>query len=207
MSEWKDNHIENLPDCFAKSTDSNNYKILEIEKRTVNEFRDNLQEIYNSLDLDLAFGATLDLYGELVGQERGRAGDDQYRMMIKAKIFRNLSNGSLPSIVDSLARTLNCDKSKIIITESDKPCTVANVQIPIEIINNADWTTSQTTALIKALLPVGITLEDFLYEGTFEFGSGESDYDEEKGFANEAGTIGGYFGAAAGGEVDFILPI
>ena len=40
MSEWKDVHVENLPDCYRKDTDSNNYKILEIEKRTVNEFRE-----------------------------------------------------------------------------------------------------------------------------------------------------------------------
>jgi hypothetical protein len=46
-----------------------------------------------------------------------------------------------------------------------------------------------------------------LYEGTFEFAEGEGVYDEEKGFADDNGTIGGELGAMQGDETDIILPI
>lgn len=206
MTVWKEEHVNNLPDCFRKDRDSNNFKILEIEKQTVNEFRATLQEIFDSLDLDKAKGATLDLYGEVVGQERGRATDEQYRIMIKAKLLRNLSNGSHSSILDCLAKTLNCDKSEIEIKEADDPCSV-EITVPLNIIVSADFTSSQITALIKTLLPVGVSLQSYLYEGTFEFGASETDYDEEKGFSNAEGTIGGYFGATGGDSQEIILPI
>lgn len=206
MSEWKDEHVKNLPDCFKKSTDSNNFKILEIERRTVNEFRSTLKEIDDSLDLNLAKGATLDLYGDVVGQERGRATDEQYRMMIRAKILRNLSNGSFTSVLECLSKTLNCDKSDISVKEGADPC-VAEINLSLKVINAAGFTANQATALIKALLPIGISLENSLYEGTFEFGELETDYDEEKGFSDDAGTIGGYLGMTAGENQDIILPI
>ncbi len=207
QAEFNKELVKNLPDAFKKTTDSNNFKILEVEKRTLAEIREKLHQIDNILDINNATGKTLDLYGERVGQARGVAPDEKYLLMIKAKIMRNLSSGSYPSIITALCRTFNCEPSQVFITDGDEPCTVTVTTLPLTVINKAGLTTSQTVAIIKSLLPVGVSLNSFLFEGTFEFSANENEYDEEKGFADDEGTIGGYLGATSGDETDTPLPI
>lgn len=203
-----ENHAQNLPDSYKKTTDSNNYKILEIERIATNNVRETLQEISNSRDLDKAKGKTLDLYGEMVGQARGLATDEQYLLLIKSRLMRNLSNGSYESIINSLCATFNCDPSEISIVEKDEPCVVQSIVLPLPMLVQAGLTLSQTNALIKSLIPVGVQLETALLEGTFMFSDSENEYDEEAGFCDvEGGTIGGYLGALSGETKEPILPI
>ena len=209
QAEFNENLVKNLPDAFKKTTDSNNFKILEIERRTLADIRADLQEIDNILDINNAKGKTLDLYGERVGQARGVADDAKYILMIKAKIMRNLSNGSYPSIVNALCETFSCEPSQVYITDGDEPFTVNVVTLPLEVINKAGLTTSQTLALVKTMLPIGTVLTSFLFDGTFEFAANENEYDEEKGFAISESdqSIGGYLGATNSDITDNILPI
>ena len=201
MSEFiTDNHVKNLPDIFCKSKDSNNFKLLELERLTVEEYRQTLRQLFDMIDLDNAKGKTLDLYGETVGQSRGRASDEQYILMIKAKLMQNLSNGSYPSVLNSMCTTFGCEPSQIYIEESDIPCKVNAVKLPLESIIKADITPEDTEKLIKSLLPVGVSLESYLYEGTFTFSDVEDEYKENEGFCDvEDGEMGGYFGIASGG--------
>ncbi len=201
MSEFiKENHVMNLPDVFCKSKESNNFKLLELERLTIEEYRQTLRELFDMIDLDNAKGKTLDMYGETVGQSRGRASDEQYILMIKAKLMQNLSNGSYPSVLNSMCVTFNCEPSQIYIEESEMPCTVNAVKLPLEAVVKADMSTEQTTNIIKALLPVGVALKNYLYDGTFTFSGIENEYNENEGFCNvEGGTIGGYFGIASSG--------
>lgn len=201
MSEFiTENHVKNLPDIFCKTKTSNNFKLLELERLTVEEFRNTLQELFDIVDLDNAKGKTLDMYGETVGQSRGKASDEQYILMIKAKLMQNLSNGSYPSILNSLCTTFDCDPSQIYIEESEIPCRVNVIKVPLEAVIKADITPEETQKLIKSLLPVGISLDNYLYEGTFTFSNIENEYNENEGFCDiEDGEIGGYFGIASGG--------
>lgn len=200
-------HVKNLPDAYKKTTDSNNFKILEIERIACQDLRSGLQEVSNILDINNATGKTLDYYGERVGQARGVANDVKYLLMIKAKIMRNISNGSYQSIADALCMTFGCEPSQILIVEGEEPCSVKIVTLPLEIINSAGLTISQTLALVQSMLPVGTNVSSFLFEGSFEFGTAENEYDEEKGFADDAGVIGGFFGATGADITDEILPI
>ena len=203
-----ENHVKNLSDAFLKTAESNNFKILEIERVTCNDLRATLQQVSDILDINNAKGKTLDLYGERVGQVRGLADDDKYLLMIKAKIMQSLSNGSHQSIVNAICLTLNCDPSQVFLVDDEETCTVNIVSLPLEIINKAGLSTSQTVAIVQRMLPVGVSLTSFLFEGTFEFSNNENDYDEEKGFCDvEGGTIGGYLGVTQGDEQDIILPI
>lgn len=201
MSEFiTDNHVMNLPDIFFKSKESNNFKLLELERLTVEEYRQTLRQLFDMIDLDNAKGKTLDMYGETVGQSRGRATDEQYILMIKAKLMQNLSNGSYPSVLNSMCTTFDCESSQIYIEESEAPCKVNAVKLPLESIIKADITPEDTEKLIKSLLPVGVSLESYLYEGTFTFSDVEDEYAENEGFCEyEGDTNGGYFGIASGG--------
>ncbi len=187
-------YAENLPDFYKKSSDSNNYKILEIERRSIKEHLEALYEIYDILDLDNAYGKTLDYYGERVGQARGTAGDAEYITLIKAKLVRNLGNGTYPSVTECLAITFDCEYEDIYISETEEPCRVQMINLPYTVLENSGMTDSNIYSLVKSLLPICIRLDELSFDGTFEFSDSESEYDETKGFADDAQTIGGYLG-------------
>ncbi len=207
QAEFNKNLVKNLPDAFKKSADSNNRKILEIERAACEDLRKTLYSIDDILDIGKATGKTLDLYGERVGQVRGLANDDKYRLMIKSKIMRSLSEGSTSSVVNALSCTFDCDPAEVEIKDGAEPFTVDVVAISLDAINGAGLTASQVYAMIESMLPVGIKIASFVFAGTFEFGEGENDFDDTKGFADDEGTIGGYLGAAAVEVVEDVLPI
>lgn len=205
------NHAKNLPDCYKQDVDSNNYKILEIERSAVESLREELRAIEDILSLDNATGSTLDLYGERLGQPRGIATDAQYRLLLKAKIARSLTTGTHDSLIRAIAQTFNCKPSDVVLRESNDPCVVEDFSVPLKIINSTGLSPSQTHQIIQSLLPAGVTLNSYLIEGTFCFGNGEKEYDASAGFAlNENagdGDDGGYFGAAGLSTGNDTLPI
>lgn len=204
-----DNLAKNLPDAYKKDSKSNNFKILEIERRANNDLRQTLEEIEGMLDIDKATGATLDLYGKRFGQPRGKASDSQYRMMIKSKIVRGLSSGSYKDVVDALCFTFGCNTSDILIVESPEiPMVVTVERAPLEHIIRAGFSTEQAMQLIKSLLPVCITLESAVFNGTFAFGENEGEYNAEQGFGETTdGEIGGYLGWMSSEESTDYLPL
>lgn len=247
LTDFNANLVKNLPDSYKKTVDSNNFKILEIERITCNDLRKHLwgfyscekcgdtipfgeqicpicgakgvkvnSGVYDILDINNATGKTLDMYGKRVGQARGLADDEKYLLMIKAKIMRNLSNGSYPSIINALCMTFDCEPSKVLLVDGDEPCTVMVEILPLEVINKAGLTTSQTVSIIKSLLPIGVKLQTFLFEGTFELATSYEDMKVDgniKGLTDtyenmkNPDAIGGYLGVTAGDEADTTLPI
>lgn len=208
MAFNKLNHAKNLPDAYRKDKDSNNYKILEVERDAVSQLNAMLNQIYEITDLENATGKTLDLYGEKIGQDRGKATDEQYRVLIRAKAVRNLVNGSYQTICDAMCATFGCDKSAIKFVDTDKPCHIEATVFPIVEIAEAGFTASQAMAIIKSLLPICVTLEPIFIEGSFVFSDVENDIDENAGFTDvEGGTIGGVFGSIYGTTDEIVLPI
>lgn len=210
MIDFKnDNYADNLPDCYRKDTESNNHKLLEIERLTVEKHLDDIYEIYGILDLNNARGQTLDRYGERVGQSRGIASDELYILLIKAKIMRSLGNGSYPSIHNSLCMTFACEPEEVSIKESETyMCTVEDIKLPLDVINRVGLTYKQVIALVKSMLPICIRIDNVSLDGTFEFSNIEDDYNEEKGFCDiEGGNIGGYLGYLSSDESEEVLPI
>ena len=202
-----DNLAKNLPDVYKKDTSSNNFKILEIERTANVDLRSFLDEITAILNVDNASGATLDMYGQKYGQARGKATDAQYRIMIKSKISRTWCNGSYKSIVDAIAKTFNCSVDDILLSEKGVMA-VSVDSLPMSAIIQAGFGTAQAERIIKNLLPVGVALESVLFEGTFEFGETENEYDESAGFSEaENGTVGGYLGWTGSQETLDELPI
>lgn len=196
-----DDLAANLPDAYAKRSHTNNAKILSVEKQTMDELRKAVNAIYDSLDIDKAYGKTLDLYGDMVGQARGQATDAQYRVLLKGRIVSNLANGDYNSIIRALAVTLDCSPSEIELIELDEPCKVQLGAIPFSILNRVAIDINTAVKIIKGLMPVGVWLDSGTFTGTFEFSSGtELVYDEEKGFADINQTIGGTLGLVFNGD-------
>lgn len=211
------NHVKNLPDCYAKGEQSNNYKILENERIAVNGLYTDIQDIWNSLDIDKATGATLDLYGEMLSQPRGQASDEQYKLMLKSKLLQNVAGGDYASVLNAICLTFNCEPSEVYIKENftDTTSSVAIEKLPLGVIAKSGMNTAQTIQIIKRLLPVGIEVEAFSFEGTFEFSATEDDMSVDgatKGFTDTEENmtvetaIGGYLGGIYDGN-DQELPI
>lgn len=206
MSEFiKDNHVYNLPDAYKKQDENgqnttNNYKILEVERVAVTNLRKNIEDIFESLDLNKAYGKTLDLYGETVGQPRGQLTDEQYIIMIKAKIMRNLSNGSYQSVLDSICATCNCEPSQVSFIETENPLEIELVALPLTVINKAGLSLETVQEMIEMLLPATVNLKTFMFTGTFEIAATIGEIDNSKGLSNVVGAtqddnnIGGYLG-------------
>lgn len=211
MSEFNCEYIKNLPDAYNKSSESNNYKILNLFQYNISNFKKDIEDVYKSLDLEQATGKTLDLYGEMLGQDRGFATDDQYRVMIKSKIMRNLINGDYNSFMNATCMMFNCKPSEFYINEGEAPATVDIITLPFRVLNYIGLSAELTVELIKILMPVGIGLNSVDLSGTFEFCENESDmsYDENKGFAISESdqTIGGYLGYLFQSDKDKPLPI
>lgn len=202
-----DNLAKNLPDTYKKDTDSNNYKILEVERTANHHLRDVLEQIDNILDINNATGAILDMYGKRFGQARGTASDAQYLAMIKSRIMRSLCDGSYKNIVDAICFTFNCNIDDVLIRETGAAA-VTLEKSPLSAIINSGFSARQAEQVIKTLLPVGVELESVLFEGTFEFGEAEYEYDESAGFSEaENGEIGGYFGWTGSQENISELPL
>ena len=209
MAEFNfDNLAKNLPDAYKKDSQSNNFKILEIERLAGKDLRETLEYIENILDINNARGAILDMYGKRFGQARGKATDAQYITMIKSKIIRGLCNGSYKNIVDAICYTFNCTIDDVRLVETDAPATVIVDKTPLGSIIKAGFSTSQAEAIIRNIIPAGISLESILYEGTFEFGEDENEYDEAAGFGETINSqIGGYLGMTGSQESIDTLPI
>jgi hypothetical protein len=206
-----ENHAKNLPDIYKKTPTSNNYKLLEIGRLSKLNLRNDLANVDHILLLDNATGKTLDLYGERIGQRRGKASDALYLIMIKAKMMRAMSNGSYNSVIGAMSKTFDCDPSDIVVKEADVAGAIDILSVPISVINKAGLSSKQAHQIIVSLLPIGIRLDQYLLEGTFCFSDSEDEYDEDAGFAFEENAdvndVGGYLGVAGSDISDELLPI
>lgn len=209
MAEFNPEYVKNLPDTYCKAEDSNNYKILNTVQSIATQLRNDTEDVFNSLDVEQAIGKTLDLYGNMLGQARGLATDEQYRILIKSKINRNLTSGDLNSVIHATALMFGCKPSEIEIIETDKPATVKVTGLPYSIINYTGLSVNQTLQLFYGLVPAGITVESAEIKGTFEFATTDTEYDETKGFAisEQDQSIGGFLGEIYSSDNEHLLPI
>ena len=193
------NPIDNLPDAYNKSTGSNNSKILMLNKSTTDITDKVIDSIFAALNLNNVSGQALDdIWSGRLNLERGSLTDEQYKIRLRTKMMQNIATGSFPDLIEALAYAMQCEKSDIHIVESDIPNKVIVKDIPLKLLLQADFTTDQVLALINSLLAVNVTVSEYGFTGTFEFGETENEYDEEKGFADMSQTIGGYLGVYGG---------
>lgn len=199
--------VKNLPDAYRKDINSNNRKILEIERDAMNQLRAGINAIDACLDLNQAAGKTLDLYGEMLDQPRGAATDEQYRIMIMARITRALARSDHDSIVHAISTAFGCDPSEVLLVEPEGTCSVRLESLPFDKLNSSGIDTITAVQIVKRLIPAGVQLESLNFSGTFEFGDIETVYDEETGFGDVDQTVGGHLGLAADSKTASNLPV
>lgn len=207
------NKIKRLPDSYQKAEGSQNWKLMQLNSEAVEEIRQAAAMVFDMVDINKASGRTLDLYGEMVGQKRGLLDDKQYRYMIFTRIGRNIVTSDYESLMNTIIAMFDCEAGDVSlddieVTETETPCVLKLTKFPIQVLIDAGFSSRQAVAMIETLLPICVTLAADNFEGTFEFTNIADEYDKKAGFADEAGTIGGYLGLLLGEDDTIpVLPI
>jgi len=198
---------------YSKDPESNVGKLLNITATEIEQLENTLSQIDLSRDIDEAEGETLDRIGYNFQQWRGQATDPVYRILIKSKIARNLSEGSLNAIIEVLSITLNIEKEEIVIRElwadpSEPEPAAIFISVPTESLNEVGFSLTQFGRLCNRVVAAGVRA-DVLLQGTFAFATvvDVSEQDPEGGFANLTQTTGGYLGAVYDPQDDPDLPM
>lgn len=192
--------VKKLPDCYEKKADGNNNKLLSLSKNLTDQLKKTLNDLENSLDLNLAYGKTLDLYGAMYEQNRGGFEDTRYRYLILTKIARNMASSDYQSVLDHTVKMFDCSQEDVALDDIGN-CTVKLTKMPVDVLLNAGFTSKQAVAMTETLLPVCVNLEADIFEGTFEFSAVDNDFSEESGF--DYGTLSMLLGE----DEDIPLPV
>lgn len=203
------NLVNKLPDTFRKDKDSNNYKLLRINEVALIKVQEDIKDITDLLDIDNAYGKTLDYYGDLYNQKRGNLNDDKYRPILKAKINNLLVDGTYSSIIHAICMIFNCNPEDIQITDkADQKFVVHIGGLPLDAIIRSGFSSEQAKQIIKMLLPICISISsDTVFEGTFELATNEGEKDNNKGLASDDLSVGGTLSLIVADNNDIVLPI
>ena len=186
-----------LTDAYTKNPNSNIGKLLVIVSDQLDDVRGTLERVEEWRDIDKAEGTTLDLIGENVGQTRGLATDEIMRILIRARVARNLSDGTFNGIISALAVTLNTTPDRIKIKElyddidDPEPAAIAITGLPLDVLNKSGLSATQFGRITQRVMPGGVRVTVIELAGTFSFAAGSSNEASAEGFANVAETTGG----------------
>lgn len=192
--------LTKLTDVYNKFPTSNMGKLFQLVAEPLEEIKRDLELTEEWLSIDKAQGTTLDLHGARVGQKRGKASDDIYRVLIKAKIAQDFSDGTINSMIESLALTVNSEKSAIKLKElwqEGIPRALRLEGLPIAALNKVGLTAGQFAYIVQKVAPAGVRVESVNLVGSFSFSSQRtvSESSTTAGFApldqSTGGTLGG----------------
>ncbi|WEY89781.1 hypothetical protein [Bacillus subtilis] len=204
--------IGKLTDAFLKDEKSNIGKLFLIVDEQLTALKSALITAENWRDIDAAKGKALDLLGDNVSQDRGRATDEIYRVLIRGKVARNVSDGTTNRIIEALAKTLNCKPSEIHIVSSkefneDEPAAIIVKKAPIEALSKVGMSATQFSNIVQKTVAAGVRVAYVDLNGTFRFSSSANSIETSQyGFSTD-GTDGGTLGGIFQPEDDYPLPI
>lgn len=154
-------YVKNLPDCYRKSIQSNNNKILQIPKGAISKLNEDADAVFSTLDIWQATGKTLDLYGEMYNLPRENMPDDQYRLMILLKMARNRAGSDHTSIVNALCTAMNIPPESLCMLDSEISGCVDVDPLPYNVLVDAGVTVKQIWTQLKLLLAAGVGIGRF----------------------------------------------
>lgn len=206
--------LSRFVDYFKKDSTSNIAKLMQIFSEQLQSLEQTINKVGEWRDIDKAQGKTLDDIGTNINQPRGRATDEIYRILLKSKIARNLSDGSINTIINVLAVALSVSPTEIHIREKwhdelePEPAAIKLIELPLKRINEAGMDPTNFARIVQRTVAAGVKVDVIELSGTFEFGEINNEVDINKGFGNiNDESIGGYLGAAYTPSQDHELPI
>jgi len=206
---------EMLTDNYNRAPNSNISKLLAMVEAEHDEILETLQVVESWQDLDRAMGRALDRIGFDVQQFRGLATDEVYRILIKSRIARNSSDGTINTIIRVLSTALGIDPSEIGIAETyndpvdPEPAALSVIKAPLGGLLRTGLTGQQLGMMIAKTAAAGVGVKSVELYGTFQLSSiaDALETDPEKGFANLEMTTGGTLGMAYSPGADVGFPL
>ena len=204
--------LKRLTDNYNKEPNSKIGKLFNIVASELEDLKLSINRTGSWRDIDEAEGKTLDNIGLNVQQFRGQATDEIYRILLKSKIARNLSDGSINTIIQVLAVTLSTDPSEIVIEEKyadaldPEPAAIKLIGLPIARINEAGMSPQTFIRIVDRIVAAGVRVDTIELSGTFELSSTTNiEVDNDTGLADELMTIGGTLGEvySPGEEIEY----
>lgn len=206
--------LERLTDRYRKEPDSSIGKIIKILTDELDLIKETFDRIEEWRDVEKAEGAVLDDLGVNVGQPRGAATDEIYRILLRSKVARNFSDGTIDTIIRVISIAVNADPTEIRIQElyndpnNPEPAAIGLIQIPLRKLNEVGMSPKQFIQIVQKTVAAGVRVANIELAGTFAFSSHPStiEYSDIVGFSDD-GTIGGYLGAMFVDSEDNNLPV
>lgn len=176
-------YVDQLPDVYYRAQDGNTHRLLGLAEERMDAAFGDVADTCLAASVEDAFGATLDLFGAMVGQRRGAMNDTKYRYLIRNRISRNFVVGDYESVMAGILNIFqsageenanggHAFRNQIQMDDHpDKPGVVRLQRLPFATLMAAGFTANQAVEMIEQLLPVGVRLEAENFEGTFEFES------------------------------------
>lgn len=208
--------LNKLTDVFTKDEKSNIGKLFLIVDDQIQNVRSSLSKVEKWRDIENAQGKALDALGDNVGQKRGQSTDEVYRVLIRGKVARNLSDGTTNRIIKAIATSLSCDPAEIsIINAHDadspdliEPAAIIITKVPLNALNLTGMSTSQFLQIVDSIRAGGVRVASVNLEGTFAFADGtELEEGSEFGFSDDLGEVGGTLSGIFTPQKDYKLPI
>lgn len=214
MSSIFDKMLERLTDNYNKHPQSNISKLLKLVAKELDDIKVQLKKIEEWRDIDKAEGEVLNRIGYNVEQFRGQASDEIYRVLIKSKIARNRSNGTINKIIEVISMALGVEPKDIGIKEmyldefDPEPAAISVISVPIAKILEIGMTGSQFAKLIAQMTAAGVGVREIELYGTFLLSSQPDviETDPDTGLADIDMTQGGELGMIYQPDKDIELP-
>ncbi|WPZ17781.1 hypothetical protein UM396_14445 [Geobacillus subterraneus] len=206
--------LSRLTDVYKKDPNSNVGKVIKILADELDLLKTTFDRIEEWKDVDRAEGIVLDDMGVNIGQPRGAATDEIYRVLLRSKVARNFSDGTINTIIRVISIAVNANPSEIHIKElyndssSPEPAAIGLIQIPLRKLNEVGMSPKQFAQIVQKTVAAGVRVASIELAGTFSFSSQPTtiENDDSAGFSDLTESIGGYLGAAFSGT-DEPLPV
>lgn len=186
------NRTKKLPDAYAKSIDSNNYKLLQLANLLYTDLKCDLTAILELRNLQNAFGKTLDEYGKMAGLSRNGLNDEQYRIKICNQIGRQRSTGNCNDVIILISQMLGVEIDSFSLTERGN-AVISITGLTTNVLEKSGFDIKELKNIINGVLPIGVQTDDLTFDGTFELGE-TYEFNSGKGFGDIQQTIGGTLG-------------
>lgn len=197
--------IRSLVDAFVKKDGSNNNKLIILLSEKIDTLESTFTKIESWRDINQAEGTTLDELGANVGQKRGTLSDEMLRVLIRARIARNASDGTINKMIEALALSLDASPSTIKIKalyNEGQPAALMIEGIPIDALNKTGLTAAQFGYIAQEVAAGGIRVASVDLSGTFVLSSQANALETSVDFGlapldqSSGGTLGASFNPA-----------
>ncbi len=207
--------MRSLTESYTKNPNSNVGKLILLVSGQMEDLDETLKKVETWRDINQAEGETLDLIAANVGQLRGLATDEVLRILIRARVARNVSDGTMDGVINSLAVTLNTTPDKFGIKElysdalTPEPAAIVITSLPIEVINQSGMSAVQFGKITQRVVASGVRVAAIDLSGTFAFSSQANavEVDTATGFAPVNQSTGGTLSGSFDPDDEIVLPI